>query len=67
MVRLKKDFSSLTILEDAIDVQDEYYSIAFRKGSDVTAKVNEILAEMMQDGTVDALAAKYGLTDAIVK
>ena len=61
------DFSSLTILEDAIDVQDEYYSIAFRKGSDVTAKVNEILAQLMQDGTVDALAAKYGLTDAIVK
>lgn len=61
------DFSSLTIVDNVLETQDEYYSIAFRKGSDVTAKVNEILAELMADGTVDALAAEYGLTDAIVK
>ena len=61
------DFSSLTIVDSVLETQDEYYSIAFRKGSDVTAKVNEILAELMADGTVDTLAAKYGLTDAIVK
>lgn len=60
-------FADLTIVENALTTQDEYYSIAFRKGSDVTAKVNAILAQLKSDGTVDTLAKKYGLTDAIVK
>ncbi len=60
-------FADLTIVENALTTQDEYYSIAFRKGSDVTAKVNTILAQLKSDGTVDTLAKKYGLTDAIVK
>ena len=60
-------FADLTIVENVLTTQDEYYSIAFRKGSDVTAKVNTILAQLKSDGTVDTLAKKYGLTDAIVK
>ena len=60
-------FADLTIVENALTTQDEYYSIAFRKGSDVTAKVNAILKDLKADGTVDTLAKKYGLTDAIVK
>ena len=60
-------FAGLTIVENALTTQDEYYSIAFRKGSDVTAKVNTILAQLKSDGTVDTLAKKYGLVDAIVK
>lgn len=59
-------FADLTIVENALTTQDEYYSIAFRKGSDVTAKVNTILAQLKSDGTVDTLAKKYGLVDAIV-
>ena len=59
-------FAGLTIVENALTTQDEYYSIAFRKGSDVTAKVNTILAQLKSDGTVDTLAKKYGLVDAIV-
>ena len=59
-------FADLTIVENALTTQDEYYSIAFRKGSDVTAKVNAILAQLKSDGTVDTLAKKYGLVDAIV-
>ena len=31
-------------------------------GSDITAKVNEIMAKFMEDGTLDALAEKYNLT-----
>lgn len=61
------DFAGLKILEGVAEVEDEYYAIAFRKGSNVTAKVNEILKTMKSDGTVDKLAAKYGLADAIVK
>ena len=30
--------------------------------SEMTAKVNEIMAELMADGTLDALAEKYSLT-----
>ena len=60
-------FADLTIVENALTTQDEYYSIAFRKGSDVTAKVNAILKDLKADGTVDTIAKKYGLTDAIVK
>lgn len=59
-------FADLTIVENVLTTQDEYYSIAFRKGSDVTAKVNTILAQLKSDGTVDTLAKKYGLVDAIV-
>ena len=61
------NFSSLKIVENVIDVQDEYYSVAFRKGSDVTAKVNDILSQLKADGTVENIAKKYGLQDAIVK
>lgn len=60
------EFSSLMIV-DGVNSTDEYYSVAFRKGSDVTAKVNSILKDLKQDGTVAALAEKYGLADAIVK
>lgn len=59
-------FAGLTIVENALTTQDEYYSIAFRKGSDVTAKVNAILKDLKADGTVDTIAQKYGLVDAIV-
>ena len=41
---------------------EKKYVIGFRKGSDACEKVNEIMAEMMQDGTLDALAQKYNLT-----
>ena len=59
------DFADLTVV-DAINMgDDEFYAIAFRKGSDVTAEVNKILAELYKDGTVAAIAAKYGLTDVI--
>ena len=42
-----------------IRLEAEEYGIAFRKGSDLTGKVNEIMAELMHDGTLDALAEKY--------
>ena len=60
------DFASLVILDGVAEVEDEYYAIAFRKGSDVTAKVNALLKEMKADGTVKNLAKQYGLEDAIV-
>ena len=40
---------------------EEAYGVAFRKGSDMRDAVNEIFAEMVKDGSMQALAAKYGL------
>jgi len=46
----------------AMKLNEEEYGVGFRKGSDVTAKFNAFMAELMQDGTLDALAKKYNLT-----
>ena len=41
---------------------EEQYGIGFRKDSDLCTRVNEIMAELKADGTLAALAEKYGLT-----
>lgn len=46
----------------SLELSTEEYGISFRKGSDVTAKVNDIIAELKADGTLQALADKYELT-----
>ena len=46
----------------ASELSSEEYGIGFRKDSDMTAKVNEIMDELMADGTLDALSEKYSLT-----
>lgn len=40
---------------------EENYGVAFRKGSDICAEVNKIFDELVADGTMGALAEKYGL------
>lgn len=52
------NYSDLVIM-DRLSVED--YGVAFRKGSDVCDKVNEIFQELKEDGTMAALADKYGL------
>ena len=42
-------------------LNEEQYGIGFRKDSDVTAKVNELLEQFKADGTLQALADTYGL------
>lgn len=59
------DFADLQMLDIELS-DDEYYGIAFRKGSDVTATVNGILAELADAGTLGEIAGKYALTDALV-
>ena len=46
----------------SLSLTEEQYGVSFRKGSDITAKFNEVMAKLMADGTLDALAAKYNLT-----
>ena len=54
--------TSYADLASGISLSSEEYGIGFRKDSDVTAKVNELLAKYKADGTLQALAEKYSLT-----
>ena len=54
--------TSYADLTYTIALTSEEYGIGFRKGSDLTAAVNEIMAKLMADGTLQALADKYELT-----
>jgi len=49
-------------LSVAMELTSEEYGIGFRKGSDLTEKVNSLIAELKDDGTLTALAEKYELT-----
>lgn len=52
------DYSDLKV---ALVLLDEQYGISFRKNSDMTEKVNEIIAEYKADGTLQKLSEKYGI------
>ena len=53
------DYADLAIV-DELDAEE--YGVAFRKGSDAAAAVNDAFAALKADGTMQALADKYGLT-----
>ena len=61
----KGDYASLAIV-DSIEIEAEEYSIGFKKGSDLTAKVNDALKELADDGTMKKLADKYGLGNYVI-
>ena len=54
--------TSYADLAAGISLTSEEYGIGFRRDSDVTAKVNELLQAMKADGSLQALADKYSLT-----
>lgn len=53
------DYADLAV---GISLSSEEYGIAFRTGSDLTAKMNQFLKDKKADGTLDQLAQKYQLT-----
>ncbi len=55
------DFADLMMI-DGVELSVEEYGIGFRKGSDLCTEVNKIMAELVEDGTLPALAEKYGLS-----
>lgn len=52
------DYADLEIVDE---LAIENYGVAFRKGSDVRDVVNAIFDELVADGSLGALAEKYGL------
>ncbi len=60
------DYSSLKILEN-VSSEVEYYAIGFEKGSELTALVNAELEKLGADGTIAALAEKYGVSNTAIK
>ena len=65
MVGEGTDYADMTVnLDNNFGLQE--YGIAFRKGSDVTEKVNAAIIELTKDGTIAEIASRYGLTDALV-
>jgi polar amino acid transport system substrate-binding protein len=60
MVGEGTDYSDLVMMDQLL-LGEEEYGIAFRKGSNVTERVNEIIMGLVEDGSLGALAEKYGL------
>ena len=60
MVGEGTDYSDLQIV-DGIELAYEEYGIGFRKGSNLVESVNKAMDEMIADGSLKAIADKYGL------
>ena len=61
----KGDYAELAIVED-LSSDVEYYAIGFKKGSELTAKVNEQLEKLAADDTIAKLAEKYGVANTAI-
>ena len=59
------DYAALQLV-DGLSLVDEEYAIGFRKGSDLTAAVNDAIAKLIADGTLAAIAAKYQLSASLI-
>lgn len=60
------DYADLAI-NNAVQPESEVYAIGCRKGSDLTEKINEAIKALYEDGTLAAIAEKYGLTNDLVE
>ena len=61
----KGDYVNLN-QNEGIEIGIEYYAIGFRKGSELTEKVNVMLKAFMETGQLKALAEKYGLENSLI-
>ena len=50
---------------DAIELDSEIYAIGFKKGSELTAKVNAAIEELEANGKLMDLAKKYGFENVL--
>lgn len=59
------DYAELSVVT-AQEFDPEEYGIAFRKGSDITEKINAAMKELAADGTLLKIAEKYKLQDLLL-
>ena len=66
MVGEGTDYDDLVVnLDNNFGLQE--YGIAFRKGSNAEAVISAAIAELYEEGVVEEIAEKYGLSDILVK
>jgi len=58
------DYADLAIVE-AIELEHEIYAVGFKKGSELTAKVNEAIKTLEANGKLMELAKKYGFENVL--
>lgn len=51
----------------AISLNDEKICVGFRKGSDLTREADAFIREAYEDGSINALAEKYGIENAVLE
>ena len=60
----KGDYADLAIAEDIV-LDSEIYAIGFKKGSDLTAKVNDAIKQLEANGKLMEIATKYGFENVL--
>lgn len=60
----KGDYADLAIVE-SIELDSEIYAIGFKKGSDLTAKVNDAIKQLEANGKLVEIAKKYGFENVL--
>ena len=58
------DYADLAIADITLDA--EVYAIGFKKGSDLTQQVNDVLKALYDDGSMMLLAEKYALENNVI-
>ena len=63
----KGEFADLTVVEGVKALSpDEFYAVGFKKGSELTAKVNAELEKLAKDEELQKISDKYGITPSLV-
>ncbi len=60
----KESYADLAIVE-AIELESEIYAVGFKKGSELTEKVNKAIKELEENGKLMELAEKYGYENVL--
>ena len=50
-----------------VGLNSEEYGVGFRKGSDLTAKLNEFFKTSYADGSMQKIAEQYGVQAALIE
>ena len=67
MIGEGSDYEDLVIVDGlTLSTETEEYGIGLRLGSSATAKIDETIDAMIADGSLNAIAEKYGLSDVLL-